>query len=288
MPVFLTRKRNTSMNRLKRKSLIAQAILIVLGFELLFLSGFTALNLPTATAHNLQLYSIAKISKLYALLPRKVKNECDALIPSVVSPLLCSPPAVRYSLYVPQAPIAIFLGYALGWPLALITAAIYLVVGLIGPFFNLYIFSAGSGLNYYLQPGFGYLLGMVVAAAVVGWLSRSEQRKSTNQLLSLFAGLFCTHSIGLSYLLGICMFGAVYEATGEQLSWSGWLFEEARNLSWYALPYDLLFSLALIGISFPFRWLVAILTAPDIGVVESSEGEKLIDFQLAKPSNSRN
>ena len=146
----------------------------------------------------------------------------------------------------------------------------------------MYVFAAGSGLKYYLQPGFGYLLGMVGATALVGWLGRGE-RKSLNQLLSLFAGILCIHGIGLAYLLGICLFGAVNEATGQQLFWSAWMFEEARNLSWYAIPYDLLFSLTLIGISFPFRWLITILTAPDIGLpADAAEGDKLVDFKLAR------
>ena len=142
----------------------------------------------------------------------------------------------------------------LGWPLAIIAATIYIVLGLFGPLIKIYPFASGSGMNYYLQPGFGYLIGMVVACACVGYISQGK-RTSTKQLLSLLAGLLCIHGIGFAYMLGICLFDTVYDAGGAQLSWSAWLFEEARNLSWYALPYDFLFSLALIGIGFPLRWL---------------------------------
>jgi len=282
LPVFLARKKNISITRLKRKSFVAQSVLVLLGVELLFLAGFTAFSFPTATARNLHIYSTAKAQLIYSKLSRKIKRQWESMVPYMVPAEESRLPKIRYSLYVPQAPAAIFLGYILGWPMAFIAALAYLILGLIGPFFNLYPFASGIGINYYLQPGFGYLIGMVVATACVGWVSRGE-RKSLSQVLSLFAGLLCIHGIGLAYLIGICLFGAVHEVTGEQLSWSGWLFEEARNLTWYALPYDLTFSLAAIGIGFPFRWLVNILTAPDIGLnVGSSGDEKLVEFRATK------
>ncbi len=281
MPVFRTSKNNIAAGRSKRKSLVAQLVLVLLGIELLFLSGFTALNLPTATKCNLQLYILRKSGKIYGKFSRKFKKTCEATIPQMIPPAPNTLPPVRNSLYVPQAPIAIFLGYALGWPLALIASLGYIVLGVVGPFFNLYVFAAGAGVNYYLQPGFGYLLGMVGAAACVGWFGRGE-RKSLNQILCLFLGLLCIHAIGLAYLLGICLFGLVHESTGQQIVWSGWLFEEARNLSWYPLPYDLIFALGFIGIAFPFRWLVFALTAPDIGSPEATNNETLVDFKLAR------
>ncbi len=282
MPIFLARKKKSNISRLKRKSIVAQSILILLGMEILFLAGFTAFDFPTATARNLRIYMTAKPYPLYSRLPQTIRDGWEAHAPYLVPVDEKRLPAIRYSLYVPQAPAAIFIGYVLGWPMALIAAGLYLLLGLLGPLVNLYPFAAGAGINYYLQPGFGYLLGTVAAAALVGWLSRGE-RKSTRQLLSLFVGLLFIHGIGLTYLLGICLVGAVNEATGELLSWSGWLFEEARNLSWYALPYDLIFSFFAIGIAFPARWLIGILTAPDIGLNSGpNDEEKLIKFRASR------
>lgn len=281
MPVFLASRRKTVGKRIKRKSFFAQLILVLLGVELLFLSGFTAVNLALPSKNNLQLFITSKMSKLYSYLPDRIQHEYALIAPSMIPPPYESLPAVRYSTYVPQAPISIFLGYVLGWPLAVFVLAAYILLGMIGPFFKLYVFAAGSGLNYYLQPGFGYLIGMVVAAGCVGWFSRGD-RTSFKQLLCLALGLLCVHGIGLAYLLAICLLGVVHESTGQQLIWSTWLLEVARNLSWYALPYDLILSLGLIGIAFPFRWLVAKLVSPDIGVTEATEGEKLIDFKLAR------
>jgi biotin transporter BioY len=281
LPTFRSSRNNIVTGRSKGKSFVAQLVLVLLGIELLFLSGFTALNLPTATNHNLQTYILTQSSKFYSKFSRKFKRTCEASIPHMIPPDLTSLPPVRYSLYVPQAPMAIFLGYVLGWPLAVFALTGYIILGLVGPFFKLYVFAAGTGINYYLQPGFGYLIGMILASACVGWLSRGE-RKSLNQLLSLFIGLLCIHVIGLAYLVGIYLFGAVHEITGQHLVWSAWVFEEARNLSWYALPYDLIFGLALIGIAFPFRWLVSILTAPDIAATEIPNNDTLVDFKLAR------
>ena len=282
MPVFLTnkKKKNITYGRVKHKSLFAQLVLFLLSMELLFFSGFTALCLPTATGKNLQLYLLKNGAKLYNKFSRKFKMACQNAVPDMIPPDPHSLPPVRYSMYVPQAPAAIFLGYVLGWPLALFALLGYFILGLIGPVFKLYVFAAGSGLSYYLQPGFGYLIGMIVAGACVGWFSKGE-RKSLNQLLSLCIGLLCVHGVGLTYLLAICLFGAINDTVGQQLVWSNWLFEEVRNLTWYALPYDALFSLGLIGIAFPFRWLAQILTAPDISAIEG-DNDKLIDFKLAK------
>jgi biotin transporter BioY len=277
------RRKKTLHHRLKPKSYVAQAVLVLLAVEFLFLSSFTAFNLPTATAHNWQRYVIRELHKFYRHLPQQWQTNLQLRfsdkLGAIISPDSDSLQNMRYSLYVPQAPAAIFLGYTLGWPLALIAAVIYVFFGLFGPLVKIYPFACGSGMNYYLQPGFGYLIGMVVACACVGYVSQGK-RTSTKQLLTLLAGLLSIHGIGLAYMLGICLFGTVYDAAGTQLSWATWLFEEARNLSWYALPYDLIFSLALIGVGFPLRWLSSTLTAPDIGVQNSaSPEENLVDIR---------
>ncbi len=286
MPLFLTRKKDNIVRRLKRNSLVAQIILVLLGIEILFLTSFTALSLPTATPRNVGCYFSEKLFKLYSRLPQKWQSR---LAPELsartgllhTSPLQDSHKAIRYSLYVPQAPATIFLGYVLGWPLALITVCCYILLGLLGPIFRIYPLAAGTGLNYYWQPGFGYLLGMIIAACCVAYFSRGE-RTSLKQLISLFLGLLCVHGIGLTYLLGICLFGAVNDPVGSQLTWSTWVFQEVRNLSWYALPYDFIFSLALIGVGFPFRWLVSILIAPDIGLNNGqTKEENTVKFQAA-------
>jgi len=285
LPVFLKHKRNNIAHRLKQKSYVAQLILILLGVELLFLSAFTAFNLPTATGHNWQRYIIRKLHILYSQLPPGLQTRVQQQLPNSLAALteqdVKEAHNLRYSLYVPQAPVAIFIGYVLGWPLAVITAVLYLLLAFLGPLIKIYPLTSSNGMDYYLQPGFGYLAGMVIAAGWVGYISQGK-RTSTKQLLSLLAGLLCIHGIGLIYMLGISLFSTVYNAGGAQLYWSAWLFEEARNLSWYALPYDFLFSLLLIGIGFPLRWLVNILMSPDIASQNgSAQSENLVNLHPA-------
>jgi biotin transporter BioY len=286
LPTFLAyRKNKTLQHRLKRKSYVAQLVLILLGVELLFLSSFTAFNLPTATAHNWQRYLVRELHKFYCHLPQqwqtKLQLECSDQLSTIISPDSDTLNNLRYSLYVPQAPAAIFLGYVLGWPLAVIASAIYILLGLFGPLVKIYPFACGSGIDYYLQPGFGYLLGMIIAAACVGYISQGN-RTSTRQLVSLLAGLLCIHGIGLAYMIGIGLFDTIYNPGGAQLPWSTWLSQEARNLSWYALPYDFIFSLALIGLGFPLRWLAITLTAPDLTLQNDPIQDKnLVNFRPA-------
>lgn len=274
-----------TIRRFKRKSLIAQLVLVCLGAELLFIASFTAFNLPIASAHNWQRYAQKKANQIYCSLPThwqsKIQLEFSDKLAAIISPDIEQFKNIRCSLYVPLAPAAIFLGYVLGWPLALGSVAIYFFLGMIGPFLHIYPFAAGSGLQYYLEPGFGYLLGMMLAAGCVGYLSQG-QRTSARQIICLLVGLLCVHLVGLAYMLGICLYDTVYDINAAQLSWSGWLFEEMRNLTWYALPYDFIFSLALIGIGFPVRWLVSMLISPDLASHSMpSEKQNLVNLNVA-------
>jgi biotin transporter BioY len=289
MAILLAHNQPKTLRNIKRKSYIAQIVLLFLGVEMLFFSSFTNFNLPTATAHNWQRYTIREAHKLYLHLPLQwqlqLQNEFPVQLKPIISLDQDALHNMRTSPYVPQVPAAIFLGYILGWPLATICALIYVLLGIFGPAINIYPFACGSGASYYLQPGFGYLLGMIAATAGVGHISRGE-RTSLKQLLSLLAGLLCVHGIGLMYMLGICLYGTIYDTVGTQLNWAGWLLDEARNLSYYALPYDFIFSLALIGAGFPLRWLTNVLTSPDIAS-QSESRENLINFRPPMHLNFR-
>ena len=49
-----------------------------------------------------------------------------------------------------------------------LSQGVYVALGLVG----LPIFTAGGGFGYVLQPSFGFLLGLIPTAAVIGALSR--------------------------------------------------------------------------------------------------------------------
>lgn len=252
--------------RIKRKSLAGQCVLLVLGLQILFVSSFVTVELPTATEHNLINFGRQQAQQLISLLPPTVQEKVYKTVPDLALPLK----KLRYDTYAPQAPVAIFIGYVLGYPIATIAAALFLLAGIVGPFFGIYLFASGGGADYYTQPGFGYLIGMVVATLLVGKITQHETRTSARQVAALVCGIVSLHLIGLVYVLGCSLiFGMVEATTGPD--WLPWVFEQARNLSWYPLPYDAIFGLALIGLGFPIRYMVGVLTAPDIGLKSQAD-----------------
>ncbi|HEY9732176.1 MAG TPA: biotin transporter BioY [Drouetiella sp.] len=255
-------KKVTRIPRVRRKSVAGQGVLVLLGLQVLFFSSFIAFDLPTATGQNLTRWAQAQANDLIADIPPSVKLKIDKVVPIPDIPLPTK--AIRMSVYSPQAPCAIFMGYALGWPIATIAAGIFILIGLVGPYFGLNPFASGGGLDYYAQPGFGYLLGILAATFVVAKIT-GEKRTSFRQVAALVAGLFTVHATGLLYLMSSALIFSVIEGASRP-EWLPWVFEQARNLSWVSLPYDAAFSLALIGLGFPIRYLVEMLTAPDIGL----------------------
>lgn len=272
--VVLPPKERIPTRRSVRKSIVGQVILVMLGIELLFAATFTCLEVPVPAGKNIRASVEKAIAVVQASIPQQLKEKAAKYVPAINNvPQVQAPAEIRYSIYTPQTPVAIFVGYTLGWPIATIACATFLVMGLFGPLFNFHPFASGGGVNYYLEPGFGYLLGMVAATWAVGYITRNS-RTSLNQALALLAGLAAVHVIGLAYLLGTCVVLAVVEGSGVQPGWQQWLFQEFRNLSWYQLPYDALFGVLAVGAGFPVRWLSGRLIAPDIGLKKDGLKQK--------------
>lgn len=255
-----------AIDQLKRRSLVGQAIVVVIGMQILLFGSFISLSLPTATRRNIVAYAHNQGLAVLQALPARAQVRVKAALPGLSTPVR----DVRFSRYVPLVPLAVFLGYVLGSALGLTAAALFFVAGLVAPVFGIYLFAAGGGINYYAQPGFGYLLGIMAASYCAGW-STAKRRTSFRQALGVATGVAAAHAIGLAYLLGSCLVSIVVDGASGFPQWRPWVFEETRNLTWYPLPYDLLLSVALIGVGFPFRWLVATLTAPDIAAKSRSQ-----------------
>ncbi|KAA0543373.1 biotin transporter BioY [Bacillus sp. BGMRC 2118] len=105
---------------------------------------------------------------------------------------------------------------------------IYVVVGLAG----VPVFTQGGGLSYVLQPTFGYLLGFIAGAYVIGLiLERISNPKTYQFILANLLGLAIVYLFGVSYLyialntwMGIessvahvVMIGFVYSIAGDVL-----------------------------------------------------------------------
>lgn len=257
----------------RKQSLIGQLAVVLVGVQIMFFGSFVSLNLPTATQRNLMAYLHNEQMEAYCMLPYKWREK----LAERFGYLEGTAKDVRESLYVPLIPLAIFLGYVLGASLGTVAVALYLVLGLFAPATGIYPLACGGGLDYYNQPGFGYLLGAIAAAWCAG-RATAKRRTSFRQSLAVLSGLLSAHLAGLTYLFGACLISLVSDGAHHFPQWRPWVFEQARNLTWYSLPYDVLFSFLLIGLGFPCRWLVKTLTAPDIA--KSKQAEALSSFEL--------
>ena len=69
-------------------------------------------------------------------------------------------------------------GFLLGAKLATVSVIVYLSIGLVG----VPVFAAGGGPAYIFRPGFGFLLGFVLAAFVIGLLQKNVGKNSIREL----------------------------------------------------------------------------------------------------------
>lgn len=79
---------------------------------------------------------------------------------------------------------------------ALLSQVSYVLLGLAG----LPVFDRGGGLNYLLQPNFGYLLGFALGGWLCGWLAFQTLVRFSSLVASCLIGLLTIHIVGISYL----------------------------------------------------------------------------------------
>ena len=97
-----------------------------------------------------------------------------------------------------QDMFTVLAGVLLGWKWGMASQAVYVALGLLG----LPVFTMGGGLGYVLQPSFGFLLGIIPAAAVAGYLAgeRGEPRRVVPA---------CVAGLAVMYLIGVPYMGAI-------------------------------------------------------------------------------
>jgi len=87
-------------------------------------------------------------------------------------------------------------GYLLGTKLGSLSVITYIIIGLCG----VPVFAAGGGIAYVLRPGFGFLLGFIVAAFVIGYLTELvNPTKLWQYILYGTIGMFFYYGIGAVY-----------------------------------------------------------------------------------------
>lgn len=72
---------------------------------------------------------------------------------------------------------------------------VYVLLGVVG----LPIFTQGGGFGYVLQPTFGFLLGLIPSALVMGLLTK-KSRRPLRVVLACVAGLAVLYAVGLPYM----------------------------------------------------------------------------------------
>ena len=102
-------------------------------------------------------------------------NHHDMTRNMVLAALFAALTAIGAFLQIPTGTVPITLqflftalaGLLLGWKWGAISQLLYVGIGLLG----LPVFTQGGGIGYVLQPSFGFLLGLIPAAAVIGALT---------------------------------------------------------------------------------------------------------------------
>ena len=86
-------------------------------------------------------------------------------------------------------------GVLLGRKYGAVSQAVYVLLGLVG----LPIFANGGGFSYVLQPTFGFLLGLIPSAFVIGKLAK-RPLTFWRTALAMLAGLAVLYAVGVPYL----------------------------------------------------------------------------------------
>jgi biotin transport system substrate-specific component len=157
---------------------------------------------------------------LGALLPREGATRVAANLALVVlgSLLLAASAQVK----IPLSPVVInlttlavaFLAATLGWRVGVAAVALYIAEGLSGlPFF-----ANGGGWAYVLSPSFGFIVGYLPMAFIIGW---AADRGASRSLPRLFGWMLLADAVcfvfGLAWLLVVG--NMILSAGGELPKW---------------------------------------------------------------------
>ena len=96
-----------------------------------------------------------------------------------------------------QTVFVLLSGLVLGPKLGSYSQMIYILLGLVG----LPVFAGGmSGPASFLSPSFGFVIGFILAANTVGWISQSLEYNRKNITLALIIGNGVIFLIGIPYM----------------------------------------------------------------------------------------
>ncbi len=102
-----------------------------------------------------------------------------------------------------QTFVVLIIAMAYGWKLSFLTLLAYLIEGALG----LPVFAKGGGFLYLTGPTAGYLYGMTIAAAVIGYFADLGYGKTIIKcVLPLLIGTIIIFVFGIGYLSSIIGF----------------------------------------------------------------------------------
>ncbi|MEG1887521.1 MAG: biotin transporter BioY [Oscillospiraceae bacterium] len=102
-------------------------------------------------------------------------------------------PVIPFTL---QTLFVILAGMLLGGRFGAISAAAYMMIGLIG----FPVFTEGGGFGYILRPTFGYIVGFIAGAYITGKIVHNVPNPSIKRLIgAAFAGIGVIYFIGMIY-----------------------------------------------------------------------------------------
>ena len=85
----------------------------------------------------------------------------------------------------------------LGARISFWTIVCYIVTGLIG----LPVFAGGGGISYVFTPTFGYIIGFLIAAPVIGYFSHKGSASFKKLLISNIAGIVVIYFFGILHFV---------------------------------------------------------------------------------------
>lgn len=125
---------------------------------------------------------------------------------------------VPYVPFTLQPFFVLLSGSLLGSRLGALSQLVYVLVGLLG----LPVFTQGGGPGYIMQPTFGYLVGFVICAYLVGKLTEKREKKNYFTYLgAMYIGMVVTYILGVTHLYLVTHFLVSSSFTLAKAIWIG-------------------------------------------------------------------
>ena len=163
---------------------------------------------------------------LGVLLPKEGSRRLLANLATVVLGTLLLTLSAKVSVPVLPVPVTLqtfavaALAAGFGWRIGVATVALYLIEGLAG----LPVFATGGGLDYVFRPSFGFLVGYLPMAFIIGRAADAGfSRKPLTMFLAMLAADAVAFAFGFAWLLVV-----VNLIVGQGGAMPGWL--DAANL----------------------------------------------------------